>query len=44
MYEAYKLKFLEGWGVIGQIPSMGGGGVWIYSGTTNSMFRFPSAG
>ena len=31
MYEA-KLEFLEGWGVIGQIPSVGG--VWIFSGTT----------
>ena len=38
MYEA-KLEFPEGWGevgVIGQIPSVGGGGggLWIFSGTT----------
>jgi len=31
MYEA-KLEFPEGWGVIGQIPSVGR--VWIFSGTT----------
>ena len=34
MYEA-KLEFLKGWGIIGQILSVGrGGGVWIFSGTT----------
>ena len=41
MYEA-KLEFPEGWGggggggLIGKIPSMGGGGgEWIFSGTTH---------